>query len=56
MEIILGIIAIGFIIWIFEGIIKTFKRSLILAILLMFFATPIWACWAFVEMFTGDVK
>jgi len=35
---------------IFGGI-QTFQRNWILALLMLLFLTPIWVCWAFVEVF-----
>ena len=38
------------------GMIKTFKRNWILAIIMMILVFPVWICWALVEMFTGEIK
>lgn len=38
-----------------KGAIKTFQRNWIAALLLLIFLFPIWALWAFVEVFTGDI-
>ena len=38
-----------------KGIIKTFKRAPVVAILCIIFLLPIYLCWAFVELFTGKI-
>ena len=38
-----------------KGVIKTFKRAPIVAILCIIFLLPIYFCWAFVELFTGRI-
>lgn len=38
------------------GAVKTFRRNWVAALILLIFLTPIWAIWAFVELFTGDIK
>ena len=39
-----------------KGAIKTFQRNWIAALLLLLVLTPIWAIWAFVELFTGPIN
>lgn len=42
--------------WAFvTGGFKTFQRNWLVALLLMLFAFPAWAVWAFIEVFTGPV-
>ena len=38
-----------------KGVIKTFKRAPIVAILCIIFLLPIYLIWAFVELFTGSI-
>jgi len=37
-------------------LVKTFQRNWIAALILLLVVTPIWAIWAFVEIFTGDIN
>jgi hypothetical protein len=39
-----------------KGVIKTFKRQPVVAILCLIFLAPIYFIWAFVELFTGPIK
>jgi hypothetical protein len=39
-----------------KGVIKTFKRQPVVAILCIIFLFPFYLVWAFVEMFTGPVE
>ena len=39
----------------FKGVIKTFQRQPIVAILCIIFLFPIFIMWAIVEMFTGKI-
>lgn len=39
-----------------KGVIKTFKRQPVVAILCVIFLTPVYVVWAFVELFTGDIQ
>ncbi|MEL7430092.1 MAG: hypothetical protein AAFN43_08825 [Pseudomonadota bacterium] len=39
-----------------KGVIKTFKRQPVVAILCIIFLFPVYLIWAFVEMFTGPVE
>ena len=56
----LGIIAIvvilAILVGLFKGAVKTFQRNWIVALILLLVVTPIWAIWAFVEIFTGDIN
>ena len=38
------------------GVIKTFKRQPIVAILCIIFLFPIYLIWAFFELFTGEIE
>lgn len=38
-----------------KGGIKTFQRNWIAALVFLIILTPIWAIWAFIELFTGDI-
>ena len=38
-----------------KGVIKTFKRQPIVAILCIIFLLPVYLIWAFVELFTGSI-
>lgn len=55
-----GIIAIvvilAILVGLFKGAVKTFQRNWIAALILLLVVTPIWAIWAFVEIFTGDIN
>lgn len=50
------IIVIVIAVAIFKGAIKTFQRNWIAALILLIILTPIWAIWAFIEVFTGDIN
>lgn len=39
-----------------KGVIKAFKRQAVVAIIVLIFATPFFVIWAFVELFTGDIR
>ena len=39
-----------------KGVIKTFKRQPVVAILCIIFLTPIYVIWALAELFTGNIK
>ena len=41
--------------FVIKGVIKTFKRAPIVAILCIIFLLPIYLIWAFVELFTGSI-
>ena len=45
------VVAIGLIVLFFKGMIQTFRRNWVLALLLLIFAGPIWFVWAIIEMF-----
>lgn len=52
--IILAVIA-GLLLLMIKGVVKTFKRQPIVAILCIIFLMPVYLIWAFVELFTGDI-
>lgn len=54
-EILVVIIVIAIIIAMLGGAVKTFQRNWIAALLLLLFLFPVWAIWAFIEIFTDDV-
>ena len=39
-----------------KGVIKTFKRQPVVAILCVIFLMPIYVLWALTELFTGDIQ
>ena len=39
-----------------KGVIKTFKRHPIVAILCIIFILPVYLIWAFIELFTGNIE
>ena len=39
-----------------KGVIKTFKRHPIVAILCIIFIFPVYLIWAFIELFTGNIE
>ena len=39
-----------------KGVIKTFKRAPIVAILCIIFILPVYLIWAFFELFTGNIE
>ena len=45
------VVVIGLIVLLFKGMIQTFRRNWVLALLLLIFAGPIWFVWAIIEMF-----
>ena len=45
------VVAVGLIVLFFKGMIQTFRRNWVLALLLLIFAGPIWFIWAIIEMF-----
>ena len=45
------IVVIGLIVSLFKGMIQTFRRNWVLALVLLIFAGPIWFVWAIIEMF-----
>ena len=47
---------IAFLVFLIKGMIKTFKRQPIVAILCVIFLFPIWLIWSFVELFTGEIN
>lgn len=54
---IIGIVVIlAILVGLFRGAVKTFQRNWIVALILLLVVTPIWAIWAFVEIFTGDIN
>ena len=54
-ELIIAIVVVVTFILLFKGMIKTFRRSFIGAILCLIFLFPIWLIWAFIEVFTGKI-
>ena len=51
MDILLGIVTLVILgLWI-GGAIQTFQRNWVAALLLLLILTPIWAIWAFIEIF-----
>jgi hypothetical protein len=50
------VVGILILIGLLRGAIKTFQRNWIAALLLLIFLFPIWALWALVEVFTGDIS
>ena len=53
---IVAIILLVIFILLIKGVIKTFKRQPIVAILCIIFLFPIYLVWAFVEIFTGTIE
>ena len=53
---IVAIIVLVLFILLIKGVIKTFKRQPIVAILCIIFLFPIYLIWAFVEIFTGSIE
>ena len=53
---IVAIILLIIFILLIKGVIKTFKRQPIVAILCIIFLFPIYLVWAFVEIFTGTIE
>ena len=39
-----------------KGVVKTFKRHPVVAILCIIFLFPLYAIWAFCELFTGSIN
>ena len=53
---IVAIVILVILILLTKGVIKTFKRQPIVAILCIIFLFPIYLIWAFVEIFTGTIE
>ena len=53
---IVAVIVLVILIFLIKGVIKTFKRQPIVAILCIIFLFPIYLIWAFVEIFTGSIE
>ena len=53
---IVAIIILVTLILLIKGVIKTFKRQPIVAILCIIFLLPIYLVWAFIEIFTGTIE
>ena len=53
---IIAIVILVIFILLIKGVIKTFKRQPIVAILCIIFLFPIYMIWAFVEIFTGSIE
>lgn len=49
------IIIIGLVVAVAVGAVKTFKRNWVAALILLIFLFPVWAIWAFIELFTGEI-
>ena len=50
------IICLVILILLIKGVVKTFKRQPVVAILCIIFLFPIYAIWAFIELFTGSIN
>ena len=52
------VLIVGLVIFILviKGVIKTFKRQPIVAILCIIFILPVYLIWAFIELFTGNIE
>ena len=53
---IVAIIVLVILILLIKGVIKTFKRQPIVAMICMIFLLPIYLVWAFLEIFTGTIE
>ena len=49
------LLAIVLIVALFKGVVKTFKRNEVVAILCIIFLFPFYLIWAFIEIFTGEI-
>ena len=49
--IVAAVILIGVVVFLFKGMIQTFRRNWVLALILLIFAGPVWFVWAIIEMF-----
>lgn len=58
MEVLLivGLVCLVLLALMFKGVVKTFKRQPIVAILCIIFLMPVYLIWVLVELFTGDVS
>ena len=58
MQVLVGIVISLLVIFIIliKGVIKTFKRQPIVAILCIIFIFPVYLIWAFIELFTGHIE
>jgi hypothetical protein len=50
------IICVVVIFLLIKGVVKTFKRHPVVAILCIIFLFPIYVIWAFFELFTGSIN
>jgi predicted KAP-like P-loop ATPase len=50
------LVGIALLALLFKGVIKTFKRQPVVAILLILFLFPVYLIWAFVELFTDPIE
>jgi len=52
------ILIVGFVVLLLliKGVIKTFKRQPVVAILCIIFLLPVYFVWAFIELFTGPLN
>ena len=58
LETLLIVIVIGIVLFflLIKGVVKTFKRQPIVAIICIIFIFPIYLFWAFVELFTAPIR
>ena len=56
LMIIIPIVYLVILLLLIKGVVKTFKRRPIVAILCIIFLFPIYAIWAFIELFTGSIN
>jgi len=54
--IIIIIVCLVILLLLIKGVAKTFKRQPVVAILCIIFLFPIYAVWAFIELFTGSIN
>lgn len=50
------VIILAIVVGLIRGAVKTFQRNWIAALLLLIFLFPVWIVWAFIEVFTGEIK
>ena len=53
---IIAIVAVVLFVVFIKGVIKTFRRQPVVAILCLIFLFPIFIIWAIIEMFTGKIN
>jgi len=54
--IIVIIVCLFILLLLITGVVKTFKRQPVVAILCIIFLFPVYAVWAFCELFTGSIN